>query len=179
MDLLINKIAKSDGRIIVKNQLIMEFSEETSGKKIHLNIDATYQFYLYGITILEGKLNALKILEERYDTHVTMAYKNDIIKVKDKMDEIENRPQSYLSGSINTIPDLKNLTQYSNLKFMSNVPTQTSSVIQMQADEMLEVLHEESVRQEKFLEKYKTGIKELTKADESIALLFDSYIDGR
>ncbi|WP_036688292.1 DUF6792 domain-containing protein [Paucisalibacillus globulus] len=180
IDKLIENLAALEGRTIVDNEEIIYIgSSGGSGETIQLNIDKTYQFYVTGYSILDGKKSYMHLIRNIHDTYLTDAYNNIINKVQGKMNDIESSPHAYLSSFDRYTHDAEYYIYYKNFRFTEDIPTTLPRNISFYTDDILHVIQQETTRQEDFLDKYKDGIKQLVSEDKRIALLFDTYSERR
>ena len=180
IDKLIENLAALEGRTIVGNEEIITIANSGgSGETIQLNIDKTYQFYVTGYSILDGKKSYMNLIRNIHDTYLTDAYNNIINKVQGKMNDIESAPHAYLSSFDRYTHDAEYYIYYKNFRFTEEIPTTLPRNISFYTDDILHVIQQETTRQEDFLDKYKDGIKQLVNEDKRIALLFDTYSERR
>lgn len=176
---LVENMAGAQGRIIVNNEEFYLIGDATGKKTIKLNIDEVYKFYKVGLTIMLGKQNVLDKLRKNYEYHVLTRYNRFRRKVRQEMDEIEDRPHAYLSSSDYYSHDAKHIMRYENLRFIENPPLKAPTNVSSQLEGTIQNIQKEIVRQEKFLDTYKDGIIKLVEEEERVALLFNSFTDRR
>ncbi|HEY4554498.1 MAG TPA: DUF6792 domain-containing protein, partial [Bacillaceae bacterium] len=176
---IVEQIAKQEGKEIINNQWILTVKDAAYGEEIKLNINASYDFYVVGHTIVMGKEQWISQFQHIFHMEVTNDYSSNVRKVLRKMDEIESNPHAYLSSFNRYTADAQYYVQYTNFRFLENVPQSLTSNITNSLDDIIQNVHEENRRQQGFLERFKAGVKKLVQEDARVSLLFDTFFERR